>query len=135
MTADNESLRKVSDRLPTPAAHREQAMADAGAQKLPPKGEAPIDIQKLQANNPASWGDALRAYEWSKRHVIHPDQLKGPAIRIGNGQMKEQERVFDPILQKFRDYSKENGQREIEHRARIQHLNRAKDIQLLREQP
>lgn len=35
--------------------------------------------------------------------MVHPDHLKAPTLRIRNGQMKEQERIFDPILQKFRD--------------------------------
>ena len=41
--------------------------------------------------------------------MVHPDHLKAPTLRIRNGQMKEQERIFDPILQKFRDGERVGG--------------------------
>ncbi|CAD7954158.1 unnamed protein product [Amoebophrya sp. A120] len=119
------SNKAVSDRMLTPA--------EVGKSSSSTKREPPIDIQKLQSNNAATWGDSMRQYEYGKRHVIHPDTLKGPEINIRLGMMKEQERVYDPLLQKFRDNDKEKGQRVIEERCRVQHLNRAKDIQLLRE--
>ncbi|CAD7938197.1 unnamed protein product [Amoebophrya sp. A25] len=118
----------VADRIATPAAHR-----DGGGATSSTAREPPIDIQKLQSNNPATWGDGLRQYEYGNRHVIHPDKLKQPEIQIKLGQMREQERIYDPLLQKYRDWDKEKGQRVLEERCRVSHLNRAKDIQLLRE--
>jgi len=118
--------------MPTPAAHRSEP-SSSSREPAAPRAEPPIDIQRLRSNNPVTWGDAMRQYEYEKRHVIHPDTLKGPDINIRLGMMKEQERVFDPIMQKYRDTDKEKGQRAIEERCRVQHLNRAKDIQLLRE--
>eukprot|EP00392_Amoebophrya_sp_AT5.2_P018181 g18656.t1 len=118
--AHGSNARPVGDRMPTPAAHRSEP-SSSSREPAAPRAEPPIDIQRL------------RQYEYEKRHVIHPDTLKGPDINIRLGMMKEQERVFDPIMQKYRDTDKEKGQRAIEERCRVQHLNRAKDIQLLRE--
>ena len=46
-----------------------------------------------------------------------------------------QERTFDPVLGRYRDGTVESQQRNAEERERVAHLNRAKDIQILREQP
>ena len=46
-----------------------------------------------------------------------------------------QERTFDPVLGRYRDGQVESTQRHAEERERVAHLNRAKDIQILREQP
>ena len=46
-----------------------------------------------------------------------------------------QERTFDPVLGRYRDGQVESQQRHAEERERVAHLNRAKDIQILREQP
>ena len=46
-----------------------------------------------------------------------------------------QERTFDPVLGRYRDGKLESQQRCAEERERVAHLNRAKDIQILREQP
>merc|ERR1719174_1015621 len=56
-----------------------------------------------------TWGDELRTVEFQKRRTVDPDLLKGPAIRVTHGAVRAQERVGD--------------------------LNRAHDIQILREQP
>ncbi len=61
--------------------------------------EPAINIQQLVTNNPATWGDALRSYEYLKRRVIHPGHLTCDRLKIPAGIMKEKERVFNPILQ------------------------------------
>lgn len=82
-----------------------------------------------------SWGSELRNYEQVKRHTVHEDLLRGPGVRVTNGQMKKAERVYDPVLQRYRNSSTELQQRTLEETERVAHLNRAKDIQILREQP
>jgi hypothetical protein len=82
-----------------------------------------------------TWGDELRAVEHQKRRSVDPDLLKGPAIRVTHGVVRAQERVFDPLVQRFRDPEVELYSRSREENARVGHLNRAHDIQILREQP
>jgi hypothetical protein len=82
-----------------------------------------------------TWGDELRTLEHQKRRTVDPDLLKGPAIRVTHGVVRSQERVFDPIVQRFRDPDVELYNRSREENARVGHLNRAHDIQILREQP
>ena len=45
----------------------------------------------------------MRTYEFQKRRTVDPDLLKGPAIRVTHGAVRAQERVFDPVVQRFRD--------------------------------
>jgi len=61
--------------------------------------------------------------------------LRAPAMKLSAGRMKSQERVFDPLLQRYRDNQTEHKQRVLEETERVNHLNRAMDIQVLREQP
>lgn len=82
-----------------------------------------------------SWGDEIKKYEFEKRRALDEGFLRSQQMRLTAGQMKSQERVFDPLLQRFRDNETEYKQRVIEETARIDHLNRAMDIQVLREQP
>jgi hypothetical protein len=82
-----------------------------------------------------TWGDEMRTYEFQKRRTVDPDLLKGPAIRVTHGAVRAQERVFDPVVQRFRDPDVELYNRSREENARVGHLNRAHDIQILREQP
>lgn len=82
-----------------------------------------------------TWGDELRTYEYKTRRAVDEDLLKGPNVRVTHGFVKQQERAFDPLLQRYRDRPTELGQRIQEESSRVQHLNRAHDIQILREQP
>lgn len=82
-----------------------------------------------------TWGDDVRTHEYTKRRSIHPDLMKGPAIRVTQGMVRNQERVFDPLVQRYRDANVESNAREREENTRVLHLNRAQDVQLLREQP
>merc|ERR1719272_2135822 len=77
----------------------------------------------------------MRNYERQKRHIVDEGLLRAPQIRVTNGQMKRAERVFDPLLQRYRNGGTELQQRTLEERERVAHLNRAQDIQILREQP
>eukprot|EP00403_Amphidinium_massartii_P033995 CAMPEP_0178446670 /NCGR_PEP_ID=MMETSP0689_2-20121128/40945_1 /TAXON_ID=160604 /ORGANISM="Amphidinium massartii, Strain CS-259" /LENGTH=408 /DNA_ID=CAMNT_0020071545 /DNA_START=258 /DNA_END=1484 /DNA_ORIENTATION=- len=51
------------------------------------------------------------------------------------GDMQFKERIFDPVLQRFRDDTVERRKRSTEDKDRTAHLNRAMDIQVIREQP
>jgi hypothetical protein len=70
-----------------------------------------------------------------KRRVLDEGFLRDRQMKIASGQMKTQERVFDPLLQRYRSNETEYNQRVAEETERINHLNRAMDIQVLREQP
>merc|ERR1719487_2225483 len=82
-----------------------------------------------------TWAHEVQKYETEKRRVLDEGFLRPPAMKLTAGQMKSQERVFDPLLQRYRDHETEYKQRLHEETERINHLNRAMDIQVLREQP
>mmetsp|Transcript_19472 Transcript_19472/g.45241 ORF Transcript_19472/g.45241 Transcript_19472/m.45241 type:complete len:477 (+) Transcript_19472:91-1521(+) len=82
-----------------------------------------------------TWGDHVRSYEQEKRHAVDSGLVSGPPLRLQPGIFQAQERIFDPLLGRYRDNSTEATQRQLEERERVAHLNRAKDIQILREQP
>eukprot|EP00435_Cladocopium_sp_Y103_P024189 s49_g5.t3 len=82
-----------------------------------------------------TWGDQLRAYEREKRYVVDAGFVSGQPLRLQPGMFQAQERTFDPVLGRYRDGAVESQQRHAEERERVAHLNRAKDIQILREQP
>lgn len=81
------------------------------------------------------WAHEVKTYEAEKRRVLDEGFLRPPAIQLTAGKMKSQERVFDPLLQRYRDNQTEYKQRVLEETERVNHLNRAMDIQVLREQP
>jgi hypothetical protein len=91
-------------------------------------------IDELKEIGP-SWGEDMKKYEFEKRRALDEGFLRPQQMKLTAGQMKSQERVFDPLLQRFRDNETEYKQRVLEETARIDHLNRAMDIQVLREQP
>merc|ERR1719506_2259116 len=82
-----------------------------------------------------SWAHEIKAHEMEKRRVLDEGFLRPPAMKLTAGQMKSQERVFDPLLQRYRDHETEYKQRVLEETERVNHLNRAMDIQVIREQP
>merc|ERR1740138_1258670 len=82
-----------------------------------------------------TWAHEMQTYEMEKRRVLDEGFLRPPAMKLTAGQMKSQERVFDPLLQRYRDHEIEYKQRLAEETERINHLNRAMDIQVVREQP
>lgn len=82
-----------------------------------------------------SWKDDVQAYERARRHEIAPGLVAGPPMRMDPVKVKLQERTYDPLLGRFRDESRETRQRGFEDHERMKHMNRAKDIQILREQP
>jgi len=83
----------------------------------------------------SSWAHEIKTYELEKRRVLDEGFLRPPAMKLTAGQMKSQERVFDPLLQRYRDNETEYKQRLGEEKERVNHLNRAMDVQVLREQP
>jgi len=91
-----------------------------------------MDEMKDGAN---SWAHEVKTYEMEKRRVLDEGFLRPPAMQITAGRMKSQERVFDPLLQRYRNNETELKQRVSEEHERVNHLNRAYDIQTLREQP
>jgi hypothetical protein len=83
----------------------------------------------------ATWSSEVRNYEAQKRHVVDAGLVAGQQLKLPPGSFQAQERVFDPLLQRYRDSSVEAKQRHHEERERVSHLNRAADIQILREHP
>jgi len=98
------------------------------------RGAAARTMDDLQEPQP-SWGAEIRNYETVKRHVLDEGFLRGPQARVTNGAMKRAERVFDPLLQRYRSGGTELEQRVLEETERVNHLNRAQDIAIMREQP
>lgn len=85
---------------------------------------------------PAStWGAEISNYTHQKRHAVDSHLVSGKQLHLPMGAMQAQERTFDPVLGRYRDGEVEARQRHHEERERVAHLNRAKDIQILREQP
>lgn len=113
----------------TASPSRESASCAAGASQmaqargLGPRTEAP------------SWTAELQTHERDKRRFVDEGFLKGPTVRMDQKQIKQQERLYDPLLQRFRDDATEARQREFEERERVKHLNVAHDLQLMRERP
>lgn len=91
-------------------------------------------MDDLKAPAP-TWGSEVRNYEHEKRRVVDADLVRGQQLRLKPGTFAAQERIFDPLLQRYRDNNIEATQRLGEERERVAHLNRAQDIQILREQP
>lgn len=83
----------------------------------------------------ATWMEGVKKYEYEKRRCVDEGLLQGQQLRLSIGQFQAQERVFDPLLQRFRDHRTEEKQRVLEERERVRHLNRAQDIEILRTQP
>eukprot|EP00930_Biecheleria_cincta_P062341 TRINITY_DN4781_c0_g2_i1.p1 TRINITY_DN4781_c0_g2~~TRINITY_DN4781_c0_g2_i1.p1 ORF type:complete len:495 (+),score=72.25 TRINITY_DN4781_c0_g2_i1:67-1485(+) len=83
----------------------------------------------------ATWSSEIRNYEAQKRHVVDAGLVAGQQLKLPPGAFQAQERMFDPLLQRYRDNNVEAMQRHNEERERVSHLNRAADIQILREQP
>lgn len=82
-----------------------------------------------------TWAHEVKNYENDKRRILDEGFLRPKQINIAAGSMKHQERVFDPLLQRYRDSGVEHKQRLMEETERVNHLNRAMDIQVVREQP
>lgn len=83
----------------------------------------------------ATWSGEVNNYEREKRRVIDQGLVSGPQLRLGMGAVAAQERMFDPLLQRYRNEDTEYRQRVAEEKARITHLNRAQDVNILRSQP
>jgi len=83
-----------------------------------------------------SWGADIASLEKCKRRGIHEEHLGQElgGVRIQAGTFKNQERVFDPLLQRYRDPRVEHRERLGEERGRVHHLNRAQDLEVLRTQ-
>jgi len=83
--------------------------------------------------NASSWHEELKAYENERRRNVDEGLLRGPQLGLNRKMIKAQERLYDPLLQRYRDDATEQRQRDLEERERVKHLNRALDVQILRE--
>lgn len=83
----------------------------------------------------ATWAQELKNQETLKRRVVDEGLVSGQQVRLMPGAVQAQERQFDPLLQRFRDNGTEADRRLTEERQRVAHLNRAMDIQVVREKP
>lgn len=81
----------------------------------------------------SSWATELQAYERAKRYDVDPGFLASRTVRLDNSSISRAEREYNPILQSFRDTNRESEMRILEREVRDQHLNRAMDVQLRRE--
>lgn len=81
-----------------------------------------------------TWGQEFKAYENFKRHDVNPSTMKAPDLFVHRGLVSNEERRFDPIRQRYRDPELEANLRRHEKEYTLEHLNRARDIQILREQ-
>jgi hypothetical protein len=86
------------------------------------------------ATDNTTWGHDLRSYEYTKRHEIHPGKMTEPELRVLRGVVATEERKFNPITQRFKDKSLEKNLKRTEKEIMVEHLNRARDIQTIREQ-
>eukprot|EP00929_Paragymnodinium_shiwhaense_P053194 TRINITY_DN26629_c0_g1_i1.p1 TRINITY_DN26629_c0_g1~~TRINITY_DN26629_c0_g1_i1.p1 ORF type:complete len:599 (-),score=95.19 TRINITY_DN26629_c0_g1_i1:167-1963(-) len=85
---------------------------------------------------PAStWAAEIQNYERTKRRVVDEGLVYSRQPTVKGGEIRRQERMFDPLLQRYRDDRTELHQRTSEERERVGHLNRAQDISILRGQP
>jgi hypothetical protein len=91
-------------------------------------------MDDLRAPAP-TWADEVKTYEREKRRVVDEGLVHNKQVRVNGSQVKLQERLFDPLLQRYRDNATELNQRTLEERERVNHLNRAYDISILRGQP
>eukprot|EP00928_Gymnodinium_smaydae_P021823 TRINITY_DN18542_c0_g1_i1.p1 TRINITY_DN18542_c0_g1~~TRINITY_DN18542_c0_g1_i1.p1 ORF type:complete len:594 (+),score=84.83 TRINITY_DN18542_c0_g1_i1:66-1847(+) len=83
----------------------------------------------------ATWAGELQAYEREKRRVVDEGLVNNRQVRVTGPQVRLQERCFDPLLQRYRSNETELRQRTLEEKERVAHLNRARDISILRGQP
>lgn len=79
-----------------------------------------------------SWSDELKSHEHLKRRQIHDDLLKGPPARMDQSKISHQERMFDPLLQRFRNPEVEYQHQTMENRELVKYLNRALDVDIMR---
>mmetsp|Transcript_9765 Transcript_9765/g.25615 ORF Transcript_9765/g.25615 Transcript_9765/m.25615 type:complete len:537 (-) Transcript_9765:97-1707(-) len=91
-------------------------------------------MDDLKAPGP-TWASEVQKYEREKRRAIDEGFLNNRQVRVTGAQTQLQARVFDPLQQRFRDNATELQQRTLEEKERVNHLNRAMDISILRSQP
>merc|ERR1719262_1363266 len=101
-----------------------------------PRNQVASDLSKgWGTTDNTTWGHDLRSYEFTKRHEIHPGKMNEPELRVLRGVVATEERKFNPITQRFKNPKIEKDLKRTEKEITVEHLNRARDIQTLREQP
>mmetsp|Transcript_2967 Transcript_2967/g.7572 ORF Transcript_2967/g.7572 Transcript_2967/m.7572 type:complete len:426 (+) Transcript_2967:61-1338(+) len=83
----------------------------------------------------SSWAADIKQYERERRHDVHPGLVAGAPANLDAAATARAERAFDPVTQRFRCAQREKAQQEFEDKERVVHLNRAQDVQLLRQHP
>jgi len=103
-----------------------------------PRFQAPSEANLLSkgwgTTQNDTWGADLCSYEYSKRHEVHPGKMVSPELRVMRGHVSREERKFNPITQRFQDPQLEKQLKRTEKELTVEHSNRARDIQTLREQ-
>jgi hypothetical protein len=79
-----------------------------------------------------SWSEGLKSHEHEKRRFIHGDFLKAAPPRLRQGDILMAERAFNPLSQRWLDDDKEAKQRDFEKQEQRKFLNRARDMQIMR---
>jgi len=98
---------------------------------LDPGGNG-LHLDDLRASQP-TWHQEIKMGSHSKR-TASDEGMFGIPDKVPLGQIRAQERCYDPLLQRYRDPDTEVREREREEHARVRHLNRAKDLQIVRDQ-
>lgn len=86
---------------------------------------APIPEEK------GTWGDTMRSYKAAKTNAPWDPRAEALKVKhVTRYEKSREERQYDPILQHYRDTSKETAARDLEATQRLVALNRARDKQL-----
>lgn len=93
-------------------------------------------LDDFESSYGPSWGADIRSLEKCKRRAVNEEHLGQDlgGVRIQANTFRNQERVFDPLLQRYRDSRVEHRERLTEECSRVHHLNRAQDLDILRSQ-
>jgi len=88
---------------------------------------------QAEALDGTSWAADLKEHERTRRRFVHEDFLKGAPVRMDQATIGRQERMFDPLLQRFRDDGVEVQHRAFEEKELAKFMNRALDVQIMRD--
>jgi hypothetical protein len=86
-------------------------------------------------DEPRSWGEAIQQYAKAKIQRPRPDHEYSKPYRVTRYEKSREEVEYHPILQTFRDTSREHSAVSNEASGRVSQLNRAKDKQIAYESP
>jgi len=89
----------------------------------------------MASEEPKSWGEAIQQYAKAKAQRPRPDEEYAKPYRVTRYEKSREEVEYHPILQTFRDRSRETAAVDHEFSSRVKNLNIAKDKQIAKENP